>query len=250
MNKIITWFKQIRLGQILTAFLAGVLLFVSTACSGDRVEAKSPTGNLRQDVPSGLQDQNVNVRGQKNPRPEVPGGAATSPDGRNVINTFERGGMNEFSDVDPRAGDLDAASRERAEQLKENAARNINEKGIDSFEQYGRNYRSGTPFGERVRNLGEDAKSSAQELTEGLTKGTQRGTENVKDNTLDSTKGASRAAEDVKENTKAATRDLTKSAQRTAEDTSDFVKDKANEAGRNTQRSLDRAGNAVQDAVD
>jgi len=39
--------------------------------------------------------------GRENPRPEVPGGTATSPSG-DVINRFDRGTMNEFSDVDPR----------------------------------------------------------------------------------------------------------------------------------------------------
>jgi outer membrane protein assembly factor BamD (BamD/ComL family) len=34
MKKVITWLKSSRLKQILTVFLAGVLVFVSTACSG------------------------------------------------------------------------------------------------------------------------------------------------------------------------------------------------------------------------
>ncbi len=34
MNKVIAWLKSSKLKQILTVFLAGILLFVSTACNG------------------------------------------------------------------------------------------------------------------------------------------------------------------------------------------------------------------------
>ncbi|HEY9823136.1 MAG TPA: DUF6658 family protein [Candidatus Sericytochromatia bacterium] len=40
MNKVIAWLKSSRLKQILTVFLAGILVFVSTACNG-AVSAKS-----------------------------------------------------------------------------------------------------------------------------------------------------------------------------------------------------------------
>lgn len=40
MNKVMAWLKSSRLKQILTVFLAGILVFVSTACSG-AVSAKS-----------------------------------------------------------------------------------------------------------------------------------------------------------------------------------------------------------------
>jgi hypothetical protein len=40
MNKLIAWLKSAKLKQILTVFLAGILLFVSTACNG-AVSAKS-----------------------------------------------------------------------------------------------------------------------------------------------------------------------------------------------------------------
>lgn len=40
MSKVIAWLKSSRLKQILTVFLAGILVFVSTACNG-AVSAKS-----------------------------------------------------------------------------------------------------------------------------------------------------------------------------------------------------------------
>ena len=42
MNKLIAAIKKIRLGQILTTFMAGILLFVSTACNNGPAQAKNP----------------------------------------------------------------------------------------------------------------------------------------------------------------------------------------------------------------
>lgn len=44
MKSLISRLKSIRIGQVLGAFLAGCLLFLSTACS-DNVQAQSPNGN-------------------------------------------------------------------------------------------------------------------------------------------------------------------------------------------------------------
>jgi len=42
MNRLTAFFKRTQLRQILTAFLAGVLLIVSTACSGATTQAANP----------------------------------------------------------------------------------------------------------------------------------------------------------------------------------------------------------------
>lgn len=70
MNKFIAATKKIRLGQIFMTFLAGILLFVTTACNS--VQAKDSGAQVtgsRQEAPAGK----LAVPGQKNPRPEVPG---------------------------------------------------------------------------------------------------------------------------------------------------------------------------------
>ncbi len=90
--------------------------------------------------------------------------------------------MNNFSDVDPRGEAGEKTAETRAKALRDNSQRNVEEKGIDSTEQYVRNYREGTPFPERVKNLGEDIGSSTEELTKGVVKGTQSGLENIKEN--------------------------------------------------------------------
>lgn len=149
MKKVITWLKSIRVDRILTVFLAGVLLFVSTACGSTKVLAKT-ADEVRQEVPS-----------------------------RAITNTY-KGGMNDYSDVDPRRDTSEAKAKAKA--LIDNAQSNIDEKSVDSPEQYAKNYRSGTPLGERVRRLGEDIGESAEEVAEGASKGVQKGVQNIKEN--------------------------------------------------------------------
>lgn len=201
--------------RFLTVCLAGFLVFFSAACTSDGLQAKT------------LDHTSMG----NNPREEVPNRAITNR---------PEGGMNVYRDVDPRRDTSRADAKAKA--LVDNAERNLNQ-SIDTPEQYGRNYQSGTPLGERVRNLGEDISSSAQELTEGVAKGTQRGMENLKANTQNATKdvgnAASQAADNVGQNTKYAAKDAANKAQRAVEKTSDFVQDKANQAGRSAQRALD-----------
>lgn len=252
MNRVIAAIKKIRLGQILMTLMAGVLLFVSTACNGP-AQAKNPNSEVitgkRQEVPAGKLAVPAK---DKNPRPEVPGGTATSPS-PDVINTF-RGGptMNEFSDVDPRAEGLEKAATQRGQELSKNAAENIHERGFikDEGRQYVRNYQEGTPFGERVKNLGEDISTSAKELTGGVSKGTQQGVENIKGNTEDATKGVARGASSTAEDAKSTAKDLTKSANRAVENTSDYVQAKTDRAAQSAQRNLNKASEAVKDTID
>ncbi|MEH2060030.1 MAG: hypothetical protein V7K97_28510 [Nostoc sp.] len=192
MKKAMNWLKNIRPLKVLTVFLAGIFLFVAQACGASGVAAQPPQ--------PGSQAPNVK---QYNPTKDYP---LNSPSG----------GMNNFSDVDPRAKDEKAAN-DRAEALVKNAQKNIEQKGIDSREQYGRNFQQGTPLGERVKNLGEDIGSSADEVREGLVKGTQRGFENLKGN-------AQNAGEDLKTNVQRGAENAGKNVQRTAEDAGDAVK--------------------------
>ncbi|ACC84872.1 hypothetical protein [Nostoc punctiforme] len=197
MKKAMNWLKSIRPLKVLTVFLAGIFLFLTQACGAPGIATQPPQPDAQSPYSK-----------RYDPTKDYP---LSSP----------AGGMNNFSDVEPRGRLDEKAATDRADALAKNAQRNIEQKGIDSPEQYGRNYKQGTPFGERVKNLGEDIGSSANELGEGVVKGTQRGIENLKGNTQN-------AAEDA-----------TKNVQRGAED-----------AGRNVRRTADDAGNAVKRAVD
>ncbi|MEH2283605.1 MAG: hypothetical protein V7K90_20130 [Nostoc sp.] len=195
MKKAMTWLKNIRPLKVLTVFLAGIFLFLTQACGAPGVAAQPPQ--------PGSQAPNIERYDSTKDYP------LNAP----------AGGMNNFSDVDPRAIDEKAAN-DRADALVKNAQKNIDQKGIDSREQYGRNFKQGTPLGERVKNLGEDIGSSAEEVRKGVVKGTQRGIENLKGNTQN------------------ATEDVTKNVQRGAED-----------AGKNVKRTAEDAGDAVKGAV-
>ncbi|WP_052672496.1 DUF6658 family protein [Aliterella atlantica] len=239
MSKIIAWVKKIKLSQIVMTFLFGVLLMVSTACNGS-VQANTPGGASRQDVPAGTQTT-AKVKADNNPRPEVPEEATT--------NRFEKGTMNEFSDLDPRAKNVDEVSR-KAEALKQNAERNV----IDQTGDVGENTKrildkkgeNAEDFGKNVQRNTENAKGKLQGTVEDLKRGTQKGTENIKDNTADATKGVNRAAERTAVNAKQAIRENTPDAKELKRDAKQAI-DNTKSAGKSF---LDRTGDAAKDAID
>ncbi|MBD2520300.1 hypothetical protein H6G93_36245 [Nostoc sp. FACHB-973] len=192
MKKVGTWLKNIRPLKVLTVFLAGIFLFLTQACGAPGVATQPPQ-----------------------PRAQAPNVERYDPT-KDYPLSSPSGGINNFSDVDPRARLDEKAANDRAEALIKNAQKNIEQKGIDSREQYVRNIQQGTPLGERVKNLGEDVGSSAEELREGLVKGTQRGFENIKGNTQNATTDLTKNAQRVGE-------DASKNIQRTAEDAADTV---------------------------
>lgn len=187
MKQLGTWLKNIRPLKVLTVFLVGIFLFVTQACAAPGVATQPPQPDAQSPYTK-----------RYDPTKDYP---LSSP----------AGGMNNFSDVDPRGRLDEKAANDRADALAKNAQKNIEQKSVDSREQYVRNYQQGTPFGERVKNLGEDVGSSAGELGEGFAKGAQRGIENLKGNTQN-------AAEDLSKNAQRAGEDASNNIQRTAED--------------------------------
>lgn len=184
MKKAMNWLKSIRPLKVLTVFLAGMFLFLTQAC-GDPGIATQPPKPSQPDTQSPYSKR-------YDPTKDYP---LSSP----------AGGINNFSDVDPRAADEKAAN-DKADALAKNAEKRIDEKGVESPGEYVRNFKEGTPLGQKGKNLGEDIGSSVEEVRKGVVKGTQRGIENIKSNTQN-------AAEDV-----------TKNVQRGAEDAGDAVK--------------------------
>jgi hypothetical protein len=192
MKRAINWLKNIRPAKILTVFLVGIFLFMTQACGARGIATPPPQP-----------DSQSPYTKRYDPTKDYP---LSSP----------AGGMNNFSDVDPRAKGTEKAANDRSEALSKNAQRNVEEKGIDSREQYGRNFKDGTSFGERVKNLGEDVGSSAGEVGEGVAKGTKRGIENIQENTQN-------AAKNLTKNIQRAGEDAGKNIQRTTEDAADAV---------------------------
>jgi hypothetical protein len=186
MKRVINWFQNIRPLKVLSVVLAGMFLILTQACNRPTIAGQPPQPGAES--------------GYAQPGAESSYTQRQDPTKAYNLNSPE-GGMNNFSDVDPRAKNFDKAARNRAEDLSRNSERNINEKGVESPQDYARNYRQGTPFGERVKNLGEDIGSSAQGTAEGVAKGTKRGIENIKENTSNAVqdlgKNARRAGEDA-----------------------------------------------------
>lgn len=205
MNSIFSSFKGTQLGRILMVAALSLVMLFSTACS--RATAT--------DAPS-LKD---------------PSGSRPNPPGQ--VQPY-KGGMNNFEDVDStrlNTGRVDA----KAKALKDRVERNINEKGIDSPEQYVKNYRSGTPLNKRVENIGKDLGQSADDVKENLQEFGERGPKNVERNVKNLPGQASRTFDQAKQNVKAA-----------GDDVSRGVKEPINKAG----RVLDRAGEYAQDKAD
>jgi hypothetical protein len=199
MNKVISWLKNIRLDRILTICLVGLLVFVSTACSGG---ASAKTADQI--------------------REEVPGSAVTNE---------YKGGINDYSDVDPRQSTKGAEAKAKA--LVDNAQKNIDEKSVDSPGQYVENYRSGTPLGERTRRIGEDVGEAAKNVGEDVSKGAQKNAQQTKATAQDTAKKAKSTAEDAAVNTKQG-----------ADKTSRTAQSKVNEGVKGVQQGVDDAADA------
>lgn len=212
MNKLTNWLKSIRLDRLVTAFLVGILFFVSTAC-GNKVQAKT-ADQIREEVPSSA-----------------------------VTNQY-KGGMNDYSDVDPRKNTTEANTKAKA--LVDNARKNIDAKSVDSPEQFVENYRNGAPLGERVKRIGEDVSDSVDNAKDNLSKGTQKNLRQTKD-LADDVKDK---AIQTKENTKDAANGTAKSVKRAADNVSTKAEYNLNKGMRNTQRTLDDAADATDNLGD
>jgi ElaB/YqjD/DUF883 family membrane-anchored ribosome-binding protein len=145
-----------------------------------------------------------------------------------------KGGMNNFDDVDTTRIDKSSVDA-KAKALKDSVERNINQKGIDSPEQYVKNFRSGTPLNERIENIGDDLGQSANDIKENLQQFGERGSKNLERNVKGVPEQASRTVDQAKQNAKAAGNDISRG-----------VKEPIDKAG----KVLNRAGEFAQDKAD
>lgn len=176
-------YRQALIRQALTVFFAGVLLFVSTACSSDRnLQARNPNS-----VSHGYyQTQPVDRKDYLSRDLYQP-------------KTYERNpkdsqGMNNYSDVDPRANTRDA--ERKAQQLVKGANRNIIDMSKDVQTNSDRILsKKGENFEQLGKNIQEGTKQTSQNIKENIRdigEGTKRGLSNIKENIRN-------APEDLKE---------------------------------------------------
>lgn len=247
MNRLTAFLKKIRAVQILTVFLAGILVLVSTACSRPDVTAGKTDGMTgKTDVMTGKTADKI--------REEVPSGAVTSE---------YKGGQNQYSDVDPRTPNVTTAEA-KAQLLKEQAQHRIDTKSSSNVGENVRRVADDAPdkldqIGEK---LNEDART-AQRKADDFGDKTKKGFANLKENTREGLKGAKdivkEATEGAKERAAEGTeslkynvsqgqenvKDAARNVKYKAEDVSDKVRAKVNRDIDKTQRAAERAADAI-----
>ena len=148
--------------------------------------------------------------------------ACSSVDAKSPDSAY-KGGMNGYSDVDPRSEGAEAAAKMKAKGLRDNSEVNLKRSG-DVTDNLGRALdRKGENVKQSAGNAADKAKESASDFAEG----TKRGISNIKENTSDAldsvTNNAGDVAEDAKLSTQRAAEDAKLSTQRAAEDTGNAV---------------------------
>jgi cytochrome c556 len=147
-----TWrsFNLKSLYKTVLSFLAIALLVTTTACNGSEVASKT---NLDNPPPGKITELYKPIT------PEV-------------------GGMNNYSDVDPRVdtSKVDAKAKRLIEQAKD-----LERKDTNPLQQIKKDF-DNKGIQARVEDAADRVGESAQETAEGISKGTRKGLANVKEN--------------------------------------------------------------------
>lgn len=201
MKRLISALTSLRLRQILATLLAGFLMVVTVACNGaPNVQASNfgePNAELSGGVKGGSDKQSERgIPGHRGERYE--------------------GGMNNYSDVDPRYQGKTGVSAQ-AKALRDNAERNV----IDMSDDVGTNTKrildkkgeNLEQFNDNVkdtsRNLGQTARRSAEDLSNVA----DEAGDNLRNFQKDVSKSsAGKAVKNAQENAKSAGQDLIQDA--------------------------------------
>lgn len=223
MNKVVIWLKSLRPLKMLAVFVAGMFLVFTQACTQATATKPEPTRTTPPHIVG--------------PQSAEPNSEVYVPKGDKPLNTYE-GGMNNFSDLDPRGQGADVKAKSEA--LKQNAEQNV----IDQTSNLGENTRrilekkgeNAEDFGKNVQRSVEKTADKAQGTAEDFAKGTKQGLENIQDNTKDAAKGAAKNVQGAAEGVKI-------DAQRKADNAGDAVERTVREAGDNANTSVRDTGN-------
>ena len=159
--------------------LAVILLITTTACNGTNMAAT----------------------------PDKP--AATNPATGKVDSLYKpltppTGGMNNYSDVDPRM-DTSTAAAKSDKLIKK--TEDLVKKDTNPIKQIRKEFDDkGVP--ERAANIVKDVNRSAKETADGVAKGTEKGFNNLKENTKSFAEDVKSAAGDLKDKTKQQTKEI------------------------------------------
>ncbi len=197
MSKIVSFFKSIRLKQILTVFLAGVVLLLNTACT--RAQATMPDPGPH---PVG---QNQPYKGGMNNFEDAAPGAVVegTPDKvKALVDNAERNlTSDDPRDANPRNNELIKNPGKAVERTKDTLGDAITTRANNVKEE-------AKKVGDRVAGTGERAAEKTKEIGDRIGKGAQNVTDNVVPNSVDNT------VENTKQSAKAAAKDVTRAAKK------------------------------------
>jgi hypothetical protein len=227
-KKVVALLKNLRPLKLLTAFVAGMILFFTQACNS--VAATTPRQTVGEQSAS-------------------PNSETYVPKGTNAFSSQE-GGMNNFSDIDPRTNE--AKTRAEAEALKENAEQNIQNSSSNVGENVRRVFEDRGEVGRNLQGRAGDIQEKAQGSAEDFAQRARRGIENIKGNTSDAAQGGvrnlQRSAEDTKISAQRTAEDAGNAVNRTLRDANTSATQKGQEAAENTGNLFEKAGSAIKDA--
>ncbi|MBW4468126.1 MAG: hypothetical protein KME07_22090 [Pegethrix bostrychoides GSE-TBD4-15B] len=147
----------------------------------------------------------------------------------------KEGGMNQYSDTDPRrsTGSLDSKTKARVDQAK------VNLKKAESPEEIVDEFKSGRSLDERTKNVLEPVGDAIQDLKQDVTAGTERGIKNLKSNTENAKQGIKSTADQAQDNAA----QLGKDASRNVKNTTTQLRSNVDSAVDSAKDLGDRADN-------
>lgn len=220
MKKLMSFLKSLNVLQILTGSLAILFLALNTACSQPNASAMNSDSRVlpASSSPSSSSAYRKDIE-------DAPAGQVTE-----LYDTIqpEIGGMNNYSDVDPRQ-DTSEASRKTGE-LFQKAHRQQAEKVNNPREAIDevRKELDKKSIGERAKDFSKNVGSSTQKKADDLTQATQKGVENISSNT-----------KKLGENIKSATDMATKKVEKGVRDSESAVDRATQKISQNMQQGAD-----------
>ncbi len=208
MNQVMNWLKNISLRQILTGLMAGMLIFVGTACSNTPSVLAKTSDQVREEMPS------------------------------KYVNSTYEGGMNDYPDTDPRQEETSRAQT-KAKELKDRAERRINDDSRTYPDKDLKDFIEEVP--QQASKLGDRAQNAANELGKHAKAGANLARET-------SETALENGRETIKEGAKTAGRKadkLSDRAQNTAENASGAVKSKVKQDLNRSGKALEKTADSI-----
>jgi F0F1-type ATP synthase membrane subunit b/b' len=217
--------KRIRLARAAVVVAASFVFLLSTACNPSSPSV-SGTGSYQE----GRQPQTELYR------PIEP----------------NEGGMNSYSDTDPRQSGRGLAAQTKAR--VEEAERNLGK--AENRREFADEVKSAKPFKEGAKDVSDRAGDTIESLKQDVSKGTQRGIQNLQRNTEQAKQGVQDVVDDARQNVKQLGDGASDNAKRAADQLKDNLSNTSDDVKRNVKQNINRlqdnakdTANQVEDAV-